>query len=87
MTMRTMLLAAAAALTLNAGAALADSGDSFDFNRSPDTQANSSQVVRSAQAQITIPNGAPAAVIAHSVSQTQDIHADQTNYPISWGSG
>ena len=85
--MRTMLLAAAAALTLNAGVALADSGDSFDFNRSPDMQTNSSQVVRSAQSQTAVPNGALAAVIAHSVSQTQDVRTDQTNDPISWGSG
>ena len=85
--MRTMLLAAAAPLTLNAEIALADSGDSFDYNRSLDTQTNSAQVVRSAQSQVTVPNGAPTAVIAHSVSQSQDVHSDQTNYPISWGSG
>ena len=47
--MRTMLLAATAALTLNAGIALADSGDSFDYNRSPGTQTNSAQIVRSAR--------------------------------------
>jgi hypothetical protein len=85
--MRTMLLAAAAALTLNAGVALADSGDSFDFNRSPDTQTNSTQVVRSAQVQVAVPNTAQTAVIAHTVSQSQDFRTDQTNYPISWGSG
>jgi hypothetical protein len=85
--MRTMLLTAAAALTLNAGVALADSGDSFDFNRSPDTQTNSAQVVRSAQSQIAVPNGAQATVIAHSVSQSQDVRTGSDNYPISWGSG
>ena len=82
--MRTMLLAAATVLTLNAGIALADSGDSFDYNRSLDTQTNSSQVVRSAQSQITVPNDAQATVIAHSVSQSQDVRADAINYPISW---
>jgi hypothetical protein len=85
--MRTMLLAATAALTLNAGIALADSGDSFDYNRSPGTQTNGAQIVRSAQSKVTVPNGAPAAVIAHSVSQSQDVRTNQTNYPISWGSG
>jgi hypothetical protein len=85
--MRTMLLAAAAALTLNAGVALADNGDSFDYNRSLDTQTNSAQVVRSAQAQVAVPNTTQAAVIAHSVSQSQDARADPTNYPNSWGSG
>ena len=85
--MRTMLLAAAAALTLNAGVAPADSGDSFDYNRSPDTQSNSSQVVRSAQSQVAVPNGAQAAVIAHSVSQSQDVRTNPANYPVSWGSG
>ena len=85
--MRTMLLAAVAALTLNAGVALADSGDSFDYNRSLDTQTNNAQIVRSAQAQITVPNTAQTAVIAHSVSQSRDVRTDQINYPISWGSG
>ena len=85
--MRAMLLAAAAALMLNTGVALADSGDSFDFNRSLGTQTNSAQMVRSAQSQTAVPNGAPAAVIAHSVSKSQDVRTDRTNYPISWGSG
>jgi hypothetical protein len=87
MTMKTMLLAATAALTLNAGIALADSGDSFDYNRSPGTQTNSSQVIRSAQSKTAVPDTAQAAVIAHSVSQNQDVRTDQTNYPISWGGG
>ena len=80
--MRTMLLAAAAALTLNAGVALADSGDSFDYNRALNTPA-SSQAVQPDLAQAN----APGLVIGHSVSQTQDVRTDQTNYPISWGSG
>jgi hypothetical protein len=84
---RTMLLAAAAALTLNAGAALADSGDSFNDNRSPVTQANSAQVVRSAQSQIAVPNGMKATVIAHGLMQSQDTRTGSVFDPINSGSG
>jgi len=81
-----MFLAAAAALTLNAGVALADSSDSFDFNRPADTQANRAEVIRSAQSD-TAPRAASSTVIAHGVSQTQDTRTGSVFDPINWGSG
>ena len=82
--MRTMLLAATAALTLIAGIALADNGDSFDSNSWQKAPHQSSQPT---QSHLIMLNDAPSVVIGRSVSQTQDARTGSLNDPINWGSG
>jgi len=84
--MKTILLAAAAALTFNAGVALADNGDSFDFN-SGTMPARLMQTAQSMQPQLALPADAPSVVIGHSVSQTRDTRTGSVFDPINWGSG
>ena len=69
LTMRTMLLAATAALTLTAGIALADNGDSFDSNSWQKAPTQSSQPT---QSHLIMPNDAPSMVIGHSVRRTDE---------------
>jgi len=67
-TMRTMLLAAAAALTLSAGAALADNGEDLGWAFSPNVPTHATQAAQPAQAQVVAPDNAPAVVIGQAVS-------------------
>jgi hypothetical protein len=81
--MKTILLAAAA-LTLNAGLALADNGDSFDINSGTGTSAHFMQTV---QPQAALRADAPSMTVGQSVSQTRDTRTGSLNDPINWGSG
>jgi hypothetical protein len=85
--MKTMLLAAAAALTLSSGIALADSGDSFDFNRLMEAPAGAVRLMPQAQSGMIAPASAPNLVIGHSTSQSQDTSTGSLNSAINWGSG
>jgi|SwirhirootsSR2_FD_contig_31_17311286_length_285_multi_9_in_0_out_0_1 hypothetical protein len=84
--MKTILLAAAAALTLNAGIALADNGDSFDINSGTGTSAHFMQTAQPMQLR-GAPADAPSTMISHSVSQTRDTRTGSVFDPINWGSG
>jgi hypothetical protein len=87
LTMKTMLLTAAAALMLTSGIALADSGDSFDFNKLIDAPAGAVRLMPQAQSGMIAPANAPHVVIGHSTSQSQDTSTGSLDSAINWGSG
>jgi hypothetical protein len=82
--MRTILLAAAAALTLNAGLALADNGDSFDLNRATTPPVRPMQTTQPMQLP-SAPAGAPSTIIGRSASQTRDTRTGSVFDPINAG--